>query len=567
MGQRLSPPDDPPHDDKPSGARSSRLAAAACVALIILGGLALRLWHNGWGIPRYFHMDERTKVKRVLKPMFDNGSLDPGYFRHPAFLLYSTGATAWTVSRLTGRAVEEPLLLRSGRTVVGVTGGVTLVLAFLLGQALGGTWCGILAAFFLAVAPLHVLCSHYMKEDVPLAMWVTLQVLFCVRYVRQGRRADLFLAALCSGLAAATKYIGVGTLAFIALAAAIRWRTQRQAAARGRQQATRAGVRLLREAALCGLIALVVFVALNPFMLVSGDRARSDMAFEVTQAWEGQPQVELRVGPWRQVWTYHLRESLAPGMGLGILAVSLAGLCLALWRREGPGLLVALAVLAAYILHEGSPLKYNKYMMPLLPMLAALAGYFLASLAQAARMRFRNSSLAIPVIVLVALAASACPLWRSIRNVRAMIPDTRALAGTWLNAHCPPGTRIFVDGHDTFGPTVDPPLECRWAVRFTDTARDRVRLDLATQSCDFGDEKPLYRPHYLVTTSLWYRRSLDNPSAPEEERRYYAEEIPRLLGQPLKVFRAPGGSYGMHNPDIEVYRLPLNPLPAGGPGG
>ncbi len=541
------------------------------LALIVGAGTWLRLWNNDFGIPHYYHVDERNKIVKVVVPMVQRRSLDPDYFLHPAMLLYSTAAGGWLYGELTGEPVTPLVLLRSGRTVSAIAGALTLLFVFLLGERLGGPVCGLLAALLLGVFPLHVQCSHYMKEDVFVAMWVTLQLFFCAKYVQEGRRRDLFLAAASTGLATATKYVGSLSGVFLAIAFWMRRRKARRLPSTA-EKAPERGLHPWRYLAVCFAVALVCFLAVNPAMILKGEAARRGMHHEFRHAVRGHLKGELSVSPWHEVWTYHLRHSLLPGMGVPAILLAAVGAGLALKRRHSAALLIAVAALVGYVMHEASPLKPppqpERYMVLILPMLAALAAY-------GALLAWRGACNAPARVLLkggvVALAALAVlfPLARSIENVNHMVPDTRDLAAKWLRENCEPDAKILVDGIPWYAPPIDDAFETvnvRYlffsiTVDVTTPDGEEVerqigrKFDFETRALSASDVAPAFTPDYLVLSSFWYDRFINHPDAVPSGFRFYTEEIPEHLGAPAKVFRARRGSYGFNNPEIRIYRL------------
>ena len=134
-------------------------------------------------------------------------------------------------------------------------------------------------------------------------------------------------------------------------------------------------------------------------------------------------------------------------------------------------------------------------------------------------------------------------------------------------ANCAPGSLFLMDGEVDYLPAIEPPLaslELLWtfkeeyqdAAGETQSVRLYARFDPATRAYYVLDTgRPPVRPDYLVTSSFWYERYSDCPTAPEVFRRLYEEEIPLYLGEPIRVFKAARGSYGFNNPEIRIYRL------------
>ena len=116
------------------------------------------------------------------------------------------------------------------------------------------------AAIFLAVSPLHVRDSHYVKHDVPATLVVVLAYLAMTRVwpcarADGPRQRDTLVAGAACGVAFSTHYYCVFLAIPLALVVVQGWKT-------------RGAVACLRQLASAGAASLVVFFALSPFLLV-----------------------------------------------------------------------------------------------------------------------------------------------------------------------------------------------------------------------------------------------------------------------------------------------------------
>ncbi len=549
--------------------RASPLLVVLSLLTVLFAAGWLRFANLDFGIPHYYHTDEHAKVVRVLLPMVRRGGWNPRYFLHPPFLLYSTLLGARGYAALSGSEFDQFLLLRSGRTVSAVTGVLTVLFVFLLARRLYGAGWALLAAGLLASFPLHVQCSHYMKEDVFVTMWITLQLLFCVRYIQQGRRSDWLLAGACTGLAAATKYIGALIGVMLPLSLWLRWRTLQHDGVEHSDSAARPG-HAATELGLALALAGICFFVVNPWMVLDPASAAGGLGDEMQHAARGHFGGILAISPWQALWTYHLRESLAPGVGIVPLVMAFIGGVLAFRRREPGPILMVGWVLVGYFFQEASPLKPppqpERYMVIILPPLAVLGAYALARMACLERLLRARPAVRVALLGGIVSALLLPPLWRSSVKVVEMVPDTRDLAGAWMVENCEAGANVLIDGRRFYAPRVEDRLRTRvvrhtWRT-FSASLRSSTkehpigqRLDLRTGVLDAGTGSDEFRADYLVLTSFWYRRWIDYPNAPRAARQYYTREIPEVLGEPLKVFRARSGSFGYSNPVIKLYRL------------
>ena len=135
--------------------------------------------------------------------------------------------------------------------------------------------------------------------------------------------------------------------------------------------------------------------------------------------------------PERNGWVYYVRSSAwALGIIPGLLAVAGGIALLVKGRRREAIVLGSLIIL--YWLYMGSQSRfYARWMLPLYPALAILAGYACTLIRQ--RIVFG---------ALVALALAA-PLFTTVRNAIVLgREDTRTQTRDWLVAHVPQGTKV-----------------------------------------------------------------------------------------------------------------------------
>ena len=336
--------------------------------LAILGGAAaLRFVGIQYGLPfgNLLNPDEESIVPRAWKLVHGGGG-DPHWFDYPSLLMYVNAPFQWWQ--------DEPSYLTA--RIVG---------AF-------GTSAAAVAAAATAVCTIHVAYSRAAVTDVPLTLGVALALALMVK----GR---VELAGLAVGLATGFKYPGVFLLVPLVVAGWKQW----------------------PRLAIAIALAVVAFFATSPFILVHRH-----------QAWHEAFRVQRLA---RDGWLGFEHDHFAPiafvdrlWQGLGpALIVCAIGLVVALIRRTKVDLILALFVLAYFIDLMTLHAHFDRYVLPLVPPLGALAG----------RMR----SLA-PVTLLLLVV----PLTWSVRDAKELTStDTRLIAARWVERHIAPGTRIAAD--------------------------------------------------------------------------------------------------------------------------
>ncbi len=312
-----------------------------------------------------------------------DGRLDPGWYDYPS-LLMAVLAPAQAV-------VSEPSYgaARAVAVVIGL-GGVAA--AWWLGKRAYGTGAALVGAAAVAVATTHVAYSRMAVTDVLLTLGVT-----CALALALGRRLEW--AGLAVGLAASAKYPGAIAAVPVLVAGWGAWRGLARAAA----------------------AAAAAFALTSPFVLLHAGAAWDDITRVQRLAragwlgFEDDPVTPL-------AFLDRLWGSLGPFL---VLALVCGGVALVRRRRAD---LVLLSFAGAYWLYlMPQQAHFDRYMLPLVPVLAVLAG-------------------SVRVAVPVALALLVVPLAWTIGDARELTrTDTRLRADAWIREHVAADDRIAAD--------------------------------------------------------------------------------------------------------------------------
>jgi 4-amino-4-deoxy-L-arabinose transferase-like glycosyltransferase len=350
-----------------------------------VGAAALRLVGIQYGLPfgNLLNPDEQSIVPRAWKLVHGAGG-DPHWFDYPTLLMYVNAPfQAWQ---------SEPSYLTARLVGVALALGAILAAWWLGRRAFGTPTAGVVAAATVAVCTVHVAYSSVAVTDVPLTLGVALALALMVK----GR---LELAGVAVGLAMGFKYPGVFLLVPLVVAGWQRW----------------------SRLATAVVLAIATFFASSPFLLAHGHQAWHE-------AWHVQ-----RLA--RDGWLGFENDPAAPIAfverlwgGLGpVLVVCVLGLAVALFRRTRVDLLLALFVLVYFADLMTLNAHFDRYVLPLIPPLGALAG------------RFRSLA---PVTLLLLVV----PLTWSVRDAKKLTgTDTRIVAHGWVDQHVPSGTHIAAD--------------------------------------------------------------------------------------------------------------------------
>jgi hypothetical protein len=450
-----------------------------------------------YGLPRQVReLDERYVVAGAVG--FFTGDWNPHLFRYPALFLYivhfALRPIAWWWST-TGFAPDTAHLLARydldptpftlvARGLALASAAATASLAAAIGARLGGAKAGLAAGVVLALSPLAAEMARYARVDAFMVLLVTASLFLATRFQMERRARDAVLMSLCAGLAIGTKYPAVFVL-FAVWAAVLLVRrdvVNRNPSDRpfgARFLASPRGALLLFAA-----LPAAVFFASSPFILL--DRA----AFADEMRWIA-PLVTKPFGKGRysQGLFVYPRFLIGPAFGAGFLVAAIAGTMIALRRRAGlvlPLLAFAIPYVAFFVIART---RYERFLLPILPVLAVFAGIALAEAARRVRLPL--------AIVLAAAFVPTAPFFAGRLIAAATNGETRLRALSFIEATIPGGGVILFDEEQSLPPVLRRDTK---GLAFPELARTVARkpaLERATLSAiaalRASDSRPRYR--------------------------------------------------------------------------
>ena len=187
------------------------------MASILLLAIYFRINHQLL-LPYFYTLDEYFCVKPSLY-ILQTGSMDPHLFMDGLFIQELTAGVYWCYfhiiglyngipysSIITGLSDLSPILYKIGRYVSTVFDLFNIVIVYFIGKKLFNKEAGLVAAFFIALNPLHLELSHEYKVDTALTFFVLLSFYFSLKIRDDNKIRWYILGGICSGLAIATKY-------------------------------------------------------------------------------------------------------------------------------------------------------------------------------------------------------------------------------------------------------------------------------------------------------------------------------------------------------------------------
>jgi hypothetical protein len=400
------------------------------LGLVLALSLLARLVAIRHGLPHAYNADEELHYVPQATRAAD-GDWYSGYFENPSgftdlvAVLYNVVFWGRDVSTM---LVEDPAAVFTvARLVSALLGTATVAVVFVAGRRLFDRRAGVWAAAFFGFAYLPVFYSHQALNDVPTLLPLTVALVACLAVYDRGSWTDVLLAGGAVGISAATKYLAAPMALVVALALLLR-------VLEGRTRPAAGLVRLAAAALAC----LACLLALNPFIVVELDKFWANVTGQSAQA------STTKLGQTGSAWLGYPVTLL---WGFGVVPLLLAGLGLVLaWRRDRARTLLLVSFpVVLYVAMAMQGRYFGRWMLPIYPALAVLAGYAAVRAVDVVRALYPHlrARTAVALVAVVALAQPVVDVVRS--DLLLMRTDTRAAALTWILDEVPAGDRIVVE--------------------------------------------------------------------------------------------------------------------------
>lgn len=415
--------------------RAAISPAYALLGLIVVAGLALRLWHNGYGLPYVYNVDEGSHFTARAIGMF-GGDANPGYFQNPSAYTYLVHIMLrfkfgglWPFGDyddLIQQFKDDPsAIYDSARSLAAVVCVVGVVAVFFVAKRLWGSREAVVAAALLAFSFLAVTYSRIAVTDVGTLLPVAFAVYGAVRAQETGERRWYALAGAAAGLAVGFKYTAGLVALPVALAGLLRLRADGF-----RATVAAAGIAL-------GAAALAFFVT-TPFFFLDFDTARRQIEAQAETAGDF-----AKLGQKQDSGVLYYLDSLIWGLGWAAALAALAGLVLVARRDRARALLLAAFPIALFVYLALQSRYFGRWLLPVYPILAMLAAVAIVRASELVRGR---PALRVAVLTALVLAVLAQPLAADVRTGRLLgRTDTRELAREHLRLNYPSRLRVVIE--------------------------------------------------------------------------------------------------------------------------
>ena len=433
---------------------------------ILLAATLLRLFGQNWDDGGHLHPDERfiamveAKITLPRSPgeYFDtaHSPLNPynndfGGFAYGTLPLFFS---RW-LGQITGSTGYDGIL-PLGRTLSALADIGTVVFVYALANLLYGRRAAITASAVSAFSVLDIQLSHFFAFDTFATFFVAWSLFFAYRTWMMGGLANMALLGIGVGFAVACKISTITLAPIVLLACVLPWR------GRGWPALPAVGGSL----ATIGVVTLLSYRLAEPYAFLGtslldfrpNPKFVADMLYWIKVS-SGELEVPYMI-QWANTpkYTFVLGSIFLWGLGPAAALSGLAGLLLAAvqlraWRRHGRHVLLVVWALINLVYFGGQFAKFMRYLLPVYPALAVLAGYFLGTCWDTASRFWRHpvaslrwparATAAVPILVVFATFGWAIAFVQIYTQ-----PNSRVTASRWLLDNLPKGAVLALEHWD-----------------------------------------------------------------------------------------------------------------------
>jgi hypothetical protein len=423
-----------------------RRPALALLALATAIGAAFRFYNLDWGAPYFhFHMDEHYVFMGadLLRRDPQQAAMSGKFFMYSTGPMYALNYIRAAYEWVTGAALDltsqrdQITYMVLGRSWSAVLGTLTVPIVYLAAARAAGRRAGVIAAFLLACAVLHLRESHFFSVDASLTFFGAIALYFLIRTVQQGDWRSRVGSGLAFGLGVGSKYTAAFLAPLIGIAQLLAPDAPRTLTPLS------AWLKPAARAVAIGVLGLVTFLIVDPLVVQYFDKFRSDLRVWVTDPLLGNRNPGIyfahfnTIGSPRLYWFTNL---LWWGVGPAFEAASLAAIAWLVSRRDRVALMVAAFPIVFWLVAGRSVAPFMRYAVPLAPMLAVAVGVAAAGWLQHPNRAARRAAAAALVLVLVTTAGWAVA-YMNIYIAR----DARVVASRWLADNVPHNSAVLFE--------------------------------------------------------------------------------------------------------------------------
>lgn len=393
------------------------------ITTILLLTFILRIYGISWDQGIHLHPDERM-LMMVADRLHFFDKLNPNFFNYGSLPIYLMRGLAQIIDTLFGFHLDNyDGMLLLGRFLSTSIDVLTAYFVYLIAKLIfKNKKVALLSAFFYSISFFAIQNAHFFIVDTFLAFFVTALLYCLLLYLQQPTLKKTFLLALSSAAAITTKFTAIIFILVVVLTIILKDFKQFK--------------RLIFKLLLFSSSLLLFTLLFMPYAYLDWQKFLADVLL----------QIKLNSDPYVFPYTlqyvgtvpylYYLKNIFLWGLGPIISLLSLAGIFFIFKEKSKNKLLlfVLLFNLFYFLIIGRSAVKFMRYMLPIYPFLALMAGYGL--------WKITNNKIARSVFLI------ACLLWTALFLNIYSHEHTRISATRWIKQNIPSGSTLAVEHWD-----------------------------------------------------------------------------------------------------------------------
>lgn len=427
--------------------------AAIFIVIIIIAGIT-RFYGNNWDAGYHLHPDERMLIMVAERINFFS-NLNPDFFNYGSLPVYLLKGSSQLIDCLVSKNIANyDGMLWLGRNISTFLDISIIFLIWLIAKVIfKKTRVAIYSTLFYTLSFFAIQNSNFFIVDVFVNFFMSLLFLFMLRYLKRPSWELVIAISIAAACLLASKFTPIIYLPLIILLFFVPLEGNKI-------QFTKHPIRSLAHAIVFAALFFIIHFMLMPYAYLEHEKFLQAM----------ETQTAMYHNPYTFCYTlqyvgttpylYYMKDIALWGIGPIITLFLIIGFIFyghVLYRtirkrkRTVPFLFILYVCLNLFyfIIVGKSAVKYMRYMLPLYPFFAIIAGYGMNQLLEVLRVS-TNCKRAI-IVITILLASGWLISFMAIYSK----PHTRIQASKWMNENLPPNSILAEEHWDDRMPLYD----------------------------------------------------------------------------------------------------------------
>ncbi|MBS1702128.1 MAG: glycosyltransferase family 39 protein [Armatimonadetes bacterium] len=386
---------------------------------IFVGALLVRVLGVRWGLPNEIrnyslHPDEQVNLLYARQIIPTQLHFTPGAYNYGTLYLSLLRILSDIVLTYAGGMDQAGNIAPAamgqihlaGRLVNCLFGAGLASLTFAIGSRTIGKTGAWISAGIVGIAPALLVHSRFQTVDMLATLLAVAAVYAAVRMIEPEAAVTKWAVwgGVFAGLSAGTKYVGLVAVGAVVVAAFI--------------------VKQPKTILFAIFASVVAFVISTPGCILDREAFMRDFLFELNHSKEGHGVVFMATPP---AFLYHI-GNLSSGASILTVLLGFAGLVWAVVKKQPWAMIVGAFFLVYYVAVSGGQIKFMRYILPLIPVLALGVGYIVERIKESGK---EKAGIALGLLVIGGIDRGGLVQAGSL-TVQMMLPDPRDIAGKYL---------------------------------------------------------------------------------------------------------------------------------------